>query len=569
MIDQVISAGRYRVGRLVGRGGMAHVRLGLDVQTGRAVAVKYLLDELLHDQDARRLFQAEALTASLDHPSVVRVLDSGHAKDADTGVSVPYLVMDFVPGKTLRALLREGTVDLDTALDLAVQLLGALAYCHSVGIVHRDVKPGNVMVTPAGRVRLVDFGVARHPGDASEPSDEISRFVSNAYASPEQVQRLPADARSDVYSVGCVLYEALTGRPPFAGEGTEVLIERLFEDPVPPSEHNPDIDSDLDAVLLRSLRRYPGERYPSAEAMTDDLDDIIRSRRARAVLAPVDPADTSPTDESTGWATVTVLRPARRPPRRRMVSVISGAAAALLPIAGFGAFHLRGAELADGGAVAASLIGGSRSPIMERTTVAGPSAPPGSDIRPGAAFLLSSVAGATSFTSAEGLTRAKGAGAPITPMPDDSEPEPESVASAPETLTPEPTQPQPSDPEPKPSAPKPSVPKPSVPKPGEPKPGEPKPSAPKPSVPKPGEPKPDKPKPSEPKPDKPKPSEPKPDKPKPSEPKPDKPKPSESKPDKPKPSESKPDKPKPSESKPDKPEKSKRDKPDPKDSTVG
>ena len=169
MIDQVVGAGRYRVGRVLARGGMAHVRLGLDVRTGHAVAVKYLNAEFLRDENARRLFEAEATTAGLDHPGVVRVLDSGDAEDLGTGISAPYIVMEFVPGESLRTLLRrDGALGVDRALDLTVQLLAALAYCHAAGLVHRDIKPSNVMVTPSGRVRLVDFGVARHVGDATE-----------------------------------------------------------------------------------------------------------------------------------------------------------------------------------------------------------------------------------------------------------------------------------------------------------------------------------------------------------------------------------------------------------------
>jgi hypothetical protein len=559
MIDQVISDGRYRVGRLVARGGMAHVRLGLDVQSGRAVAVKYLLAEYLDNQDARRLFQAEAATVRPDHPAIVRVLDSGEVLD-DTGASVPYLVMDFVPGSTLRALLRDDAIGLDRALDLAVQLLGALGSCHAAGLVHRDVKPGNVMVTPAGRVHLVDFGVARHCGGAPESADDVSYFVSTAYASPEQVQRLPADGRSDLYSVGCVLYEMLTGRPPFSGSPRDVLIERLFADPQPPSVHDDAIGPDLDAVVLRSLRRYPVERYATAEAMSQDLEEIIRSRRRPHMLPPV--SSVVPDAAGAGWAPVTVLRPPRRTPRRRTLSVISGAAAALLPIAGFGMLHLRGAEVADGGALAASLMTGSGSSVAQRSTPAGPVVGSGAGAVSATGCLLGGAAAAAAppslvvASSARGAVGATGAAARLSSQKSAG---PGSASGASDQRpSAKPDKPKPDKPKsdkpksdkPKPTAPKPDKPKPDKPKPTAPKPDKPKPTAPKPTAPKPkpDKPKPDKPKPDKPKPDKPrsKPPAPKPSKPKPSKPKPDKPKPSKAKapkPDKPEPDKPKPDKP--------------------------
>ena len=497
MVDQVISAGSYRVGRVLARGGMSQVRLGLDVRTGRAVAVKYLNDEFLRDENARRLFEAEATTAGLDHPGVVRVLDSGCSEDLAGGISVPYIVMEFVPGESLRTLLRrDGAVGPDAALDLTVQLLEALAYCHAAGVVHRDIKPSNVMVTPSGRIRLVDFGVARHVCGASEQLDGASQFVTTAYASPEQVQRIPTDGRSDLYSVGCVLYELLTGRPPFVGEAQDVLFERLVDEPRAPSDHNPEVGPDLDAVVLRSLRRDPGDRHPSAEAMKDDLQGVVRSRRAPAEPPPAVPRDAAAAD----WAAVTVLRPAR-PARRRTLRLISGMAAALLPIAGFGLFHLRGAEQMDGAAMAVSLggvsggtsaVGGSGSPppALRSTAWVDQSCELAAEgVGVPARGAVEGVAG-LALTNARSAGGARPGGAPeatrsgARTVGETSQPRPRHQSSEPS----KPTKPKPSkSAEPsKPTKPKPSKPaepsKPTKPKPS--KPAEPpKPTKPKPSKP--------------------------------------------------------------------------------------
>jgi serine/threonine protein kinase len=585
MLDRVISAGRYRLGRRLARGGMAQVSLGLDVQTGHAVAVKSLAPELVADAHARRLFADEVRrTADLDHPGIVRTLDSGEAVDTLTGEATPYMVMEFIPGETLSSLLRtSGSMSLRVALDVASQTLDALDHCHRTGLVHGDVKPANVMVTPSGRVKLLDFGIARYIDDAEDQPHAVKRFVTMKYASPEQLQRAVPDPRSDIYSVGCVLYEMLAGRPPFVGEPEVLMLQHLFDEPAAPSEHNSDVTADVDGIVLRSLRKFRQDRYPSASLMSADLKGALARRQTR--LTAVAPTPPSPVvRDGRPWGTVTVPSPPRRGRSRIAVRSLSAVAAALLPIAGFGLFHLRAPEggvttsaaLALGGVVQAQA--GSREPEVVASLQVPRSSPPSvAGERP---RLLDAPwsAGGSAAASSSTITRSGSSGygsrtepadtvarqsseRPTSKRPTDrssSRPAPDGPAGN-EPNPPKPDKPNPSEPKPdKPNPPKPSEPKPDKPKPSEPKPDKPKPTEPKPDKPKPTEPKP---KPSPPKPDKPRPDKPKPDKPRPDKPKPDKPRPDKTKPDKPEPDKSKPNKP----DKPDKPDKPRPDKPEAED----
>ena len=545
------------------------MRLGLDVNTGHAVAVKYLSGELLSDEGARQLFASEVkASAVLDHPGVVRVLDSGEAEDLVTGVPTPYLVMEFVPGYSLAALTcRSQPVTTEKALVLARHLLDALAYCHDVGLVHGDIKPANVMVMPIGRIKLMDFGLACLAGGSAGATGVVPRFLTIRYASPEQVQQAPTDARSDLYSVGCVLYELLTGEPPFSGEPEEVFAHHLFDQPAAPSRYNPDIGPDVDAIVLHALEKSPHDRYPSAAAMISDIDRVLESNQARADATAVSAmASVVPAMELPYWPALTVLARAREVRRHRLIRSVSAVAAALLPVAGFGLLHLRGPGEV-GGASAALALGGVVQPrvVQSRTdTVATSRAAPqlspvgvtvvgaGIGNRAGTVLLAVDQASA-SPTSVVALTKTEredrlatmvvGATAgPQRQQPELGEPRgPEPDVSGPDQPTSEPPKP------PRPDVPRPDTPKPDVPKPDLPKPDAPKPDTPKPDKPKPDTPKPDKPKPDLPKPDKPKPDTPKPDSPKPDTPKPDTPKPDKPRPDTPKP---KPDKPEPEPDKP-------------------
>ncbi len=269
---------RYEVGELIGRGGMASVYRGRDLTLGREVAIKILESDLAADATFRTRFRLEAQAASrMSHPTIVRVYDAGEDVETDadgTTRAVPYIVMELVSGQTLKEIIAAGPVSIDDAIHYTDGILEALEYSHRAGVVHRDIKPGNVMVTSAGQVKVMDFGIARAVSDSSSTVAETTQILGTAaYFSPEQAKGEPVDSRADVYSAGVVLYELLTGRPPFRGESpVAVAYQHVSETPLAPSEIVDTVPRSLDAVVLRALAKDPYQRYQDAGSFRAALD---------------------------------------------------------------------------------------------------------------------------------------------------------------------------------------------------------------------------------------------------------------------------------------------------------
>jgi eukaryotic-like serine/threonine-protein kinase len=295
--------GRYELGDVLGYGGMAEVRRGRDVRLGRDVAVKALRSDLARDPSFQSRFRREAQSAaSLNHPSIVAVYDTG--EDVDDGVVSPYIVMEYVEGRTLRQVLEaEGRLLPRRALEITAQICTALDQAHRAGIVHRDVKPGNVMLTPAGEVKVMDFGIARALTGAAATMTQTAAVIGTAhYLSPEQARGEHVDARSDVYSAGCMLYELITGGPPFTGDtAVAVAYQHVREDPVPPSRIEPDIPAPVDAIVLKAMAKNPANRYQTAADMRADIERALAGRPIEAT--PV-LAEDSPTLTPAGATTV-------------------------------------------------------------------------------------------------------------------------------------------------------------------------------------------------------------------------------------------------------------------------
>ncbi|QVI29889.1 Stk1 family PASTA domain-containing Ser/Thr kinase [Mycolicibacterium neoaurum] len=330
---------RYELGELLGFGGMSEVHRARDIRLHRDVAIKILRADLARDPNFSQRFRREARhTAALNHPSIVAVYDTGEAQTS-TG-RLPFLVMEYVDGMTVSQLIQQhGTLPPAQAMAIIDGVCTALEFSHSRGIVHRDIKPANIMVTPSGAVKVMDFGIARSMNATTgERLTATSAVVGTAaYFSPEQARGQQVDARTDVYSLGCVLYEMLTGQAPFTGDTPlSVAYQHVRERPVAPSKRHPGISPELDAVVLTALAKKPGKRYQSAADLQADLRRVSAGGPPVATAPQADELDTPDAGEPSGPTTLQMpAQPARGRTRRW---AIAGALAAVLALVAGGVY---------------------------------------------------------------------------------------------------------------------------------------------------------------------------------------------------------------------------------------
>ncbi|MFI2754959.1 Stk1 family PASTA domain-containing Ser/Thr kinase [Cellulomonas sp. P22] len=284
-----ILAGRYEVGELIGRGGMAEVHIGHDTRLGRTVAIKVLRSDLARDPSFQARFRREAqAAASLNHPAIVAVYDTGEdvvTEPSGVVAHVPFIVMEYVEGHTVRDILRDGhAVPIEEAAEITAGVLSALEYSHHAGIVHRDIKPANVMLTPTGAVKVMDFGIARAVADSAATMTQTQAVIGTAqYLSPEQARGETVDTRSDLYSTGCLLFELLTGRPPFMGDSpVAVAYQHVREAPPVPSSVASDVPESLDRITLKALAKERDSRYSTAAEFRSDLEAAVRGGHVTA-----------------------------------------------------------------------------------------------------------------------------------------------------------------------------------------------------------------------------------------------------------------------------------------------
>lgn len=297
-----IGNGRYEIQSLIGKGGMAEVHRAYDTLLSRTVAIKMLRTDLAKDSIFLARFRREAQSsASLNHPNIVGVYDTGEqpvtVPDGST-ISIPYIVMEYVEGHTVHELLTDGQpVPINEAVEITTGILNALAYSHKRGLVHRDIKPGNIMLTNDGKIKVMDFGIARALEDSGITITKTDAVLGTAqYLSPEQARGQQVDERSDLYSCGCMLFELLTGRPPFRGDSAvSVAYQHVAEQPPVPSALTFDISPTMDQVVLKALAKLPQDRYQSAEEMITDLQAALHNEVNSVIPAPTSRLQPEPT----------------------------------------------------------------------------------------------------------------------------------------------------------------------------------------------------------------------------------------------------------------------------------
>jgi serine/threonine-protein kinase len=279
MAEQVFG-GRYAVIESVGVGGMAEVYRARDELLGRDVAVKVLNERLSRDRSFVERFRREAqAAANLSHPNIVSLYDYGSDDDAY------FIVMEFIDGQGLDVLVKQGPLLPERAAEIAADVAKALERAHGAGLVHRDIKPSNIMINSHGQTKVTDFGIVRALGaDAEQTMTQTGMVIGTAaYLSPEQAQGSPIDERTDIYALGCVLYEMLTGKPPFTGDTPlSIAYKHVRENPAPPSQLNPDVPPELDAIVLKALAKNPANRYSSAHEMREDLERFLAGKEVHA-----------------------------------------------------------------------------------------------------------------------------------------------------------------------------------------------------------------------------------------------------------------------------------------------
>jgi serine/threonine protein kinase len=342
-------AGRYEIGALIGRGGMADVRLGTDARLGRRVAIKLLKPALATDPAFRTRFRREAQDAAkMAHPTIVRIFDAGEETVLDPSgneAQIPFIVMEYVDGRLLKDIIAEGPLPEHEAVRITGQILTALEYSHRAGVVHRDIKPGNIMIAANGQVKVMDFGIARAVAESSATIAETSTIVGTAqYFSPEQARGESVDARTDLYSTGVVLFEMLTGQAPFRGENpVAVAYQHVNQIPAPPSTLNHAVSPSVDAVVQHSLSKDRFSRFQSAAEFRDQLDgagagappvvrQVVPANDFNATLFGVNPTMTANSDAALRQLTIDQDARGSRTQQRPPVAWIWAGIALLLVI---------------------------------------------------------------------------------------------------------------------------------------------------------------------------------------------------------------------------------------------